>query len=293
MLKRLLLGASLAALSQSAALADDNALNTAGTQIGARYWYSVGRNAYNYYGDTTASVLVSRLTYGNLAGSSAELNGRGDTSFGAFFKGTLGGGAFSKGSLIDEDFPPAIVPYSQTRSNADGSFSFGNLDVGYSFIRQHDVRLGAFVGYGRWNEDIMASGCVQTGGNPNVCVPSLPSNWQGINETDKFDMLRLGLTADVNLTSRLRLSGDVAYVRTAQRARDVHNYTFGEDAAKGNGSGLQAEAVASYRLTDIFDIGIGGRYWRLNTTAVDAYDQRLDYNVSRYGLFLQAGLKLN
>src|SRR5437660_326565 len=41
-----------------------------GFEFGARYWYSTGRIGYNYYGDTTDSLLVSRLTYDKLTANS-------------------------------------------------------------------------------------------------------------------------------------------------------------------------------------------------------------------------------
>jgi len=46
----------------SGPMADDGTLDRAGFELGGRYWYSTGRIGYNYYGDTTTSLLVSRLT---------------------------------------------------------------------------------------------------------------------------------------------------------------------------------------------------------------------------------------
>ena len=51
----------------------------------------------------------------------------------------------------------------------------------------------------------------------------------------------------------------------------------------------------SVRLSDevAFNIGVGGRWWHLDTRAIDSFDQLLTYNTDRYGVFVQAGVKLN
>jgi len=69
------------------ALADDGTLDHSGFELGGRYWYSTGRIGYGYYGDTTTSLLVSRLTYEQLTANSGEIYVRGDTPWGIFAKG--------------------------------------------------------------------------------------------------------------------------------------------------------------------------------------------------------------
>ena len=114
-------------------------------------------------------------------------------------KGFIGAGGINGGQLLDEDFPPLTVPYSATTSDTNGTLSYGIIDVGYSLIRQPNFRLGPFVGYGRWNEFITASGCTQIGGNPDICQPAVPTSFALVNETDHWNLLRLGATADVML----------------------------------------------------------------------------------------------
>src|SRR6516165_3846416 len=98
MTKQLVLMALLAGcVPISAAGADDGTLDHAGLELGGRYWYSTGRIGYNYYGDTTTSLLVSRLTYEQLTANSGELYFRGDTSWGLFLKGFIGAGAVGSG----------------------------------------------------------------------------------------------------------------------------------------------------------------------------------------------------
>ena len=291
-----LLIALMVAAEPAAAVAEDGptGLERSGFELGARYWYSVGRNGYDYYADTTSALMVSRLTYDKLAASSGELYFRGDVPWGLFVKGVVGAGRSSGGNLLDEDFPPGIVPYSATTSSADATLSYGTIDLGYSVIRQPSFRLGMFAGYGRWNEGITASGCTQIATNPDICMPvTLPVSIPVINETDHWNLLRAGATVNVMLGERLKLTADAAYVRAYQKAIDNHFFTFGVDPASGSGNGFQVDGIVAYQLTDAFGVGLGGRWWHLSTNAIDSFDQLLTYRTDRYGVFLQGSLKLN
>src|SRR5262249_39211569 len=155
----------------SGPMADDGTLDRAGFEFGGRYWYSAGRIGYNYYGDTTTSLLVSRLTYDQLTANAGEVYFRGDVNWGFFVKGFIGAGGIAGGKLLDEDLPPLTVPYSETSSTVSGNLSYGTIDVGYSVIRQPSFRLGGFAGYGRWNEALTANGCTQLATNPVICQP--------------------------------------------------------------------------------------------------------------------------
>jgi hypothetical protein len=292
---RCLLIACLAVSLPVVARADDGPnLDRPGIELGARYWYSTGRVGYNYYGDTTTSLLVSRLTYDQLAASAGELYFRGDVSWGLFVKGFIGAGSISGGRLIDEDFPPLTLPYSETSSSTSGNLSYGAIDVGYSVVRQPSFRLGGFVGYGRWNEAITASGCTQLAANPDICQPfPLPASIAVINETDNWNLLRIGATADLMLGEHLKLTADAAYVRAWQKAVDDHFFTFGVDPASGSGNGFQIDAIASYQFTNAFGLGIGGRWWHLDTNAVDSFQQLETYHTDRYGVFFQGSYRLN
>jgi hypothetical protein len=268
-------------------------LDRSGLEFGGRYWYSTGRIGYNYYGDTTTTLLVSKLTYDQLTGNAGEFYFRGDTKWGFFVKGFAGAGGISGGRLTDEDLPFPGFPYSATTSTASGTLSYGTVDLGYSVIRQPGFRLGGFVGYGRWNEAITASGCTQIAANPFVCPVPVPASIAVVKETDNWDLLRVGVTADVMLGEHVKLTADAAYVRASQKATDDHFFTFGIDPASGTGQGFQIDAIVSYQFTSAFNIGIGGRWWHLDTNAIDAFQQLETYHADRYGVFVQGGLKFN
>jgi len=277
------------------AWAQDGTLDRPGVELGGRYWYSTGRIGYGYYGDTTTSLLVSRLTYEQLNANSGEIYVRGDTPWGIFAKGMIGAGSIGGGRLIDEDFPPVTFPYSSTSSTTSGSLSYGTVDLGYGVVRQPNFRLGGFAGYGRWNEDVTASGCTQLASAP-VCQPpfTIPTSVAVINERDNWNLLRVGATADLMLGEHVRLTADAAYVRAlSQKAVDDHFFTFGVDPASGSGNGFQLEAIAAYQFTNAVSLGIGGRWWHLNTNAIDSFQQLETYTVDRYGVFLQGAYRFN
>ena len=84
------------------------------------------------------------------------------TRRGVFVKGNFGVGNIDRGDLIDEDFPPAVVPYSNTLSEIkDSRMRFGSLDAGYNFLNWENGKLGAFAGYRYFYERINGFGCRQ------------------------------------------------------------------------------------------------------------------------------------
>jgi hypothetical protein len=264
---------------------------------GFRYWYSRGKNNYDYFADQTASLLVSRLSYTNLTANSGEFFFRADARHGLirnfFLKGYIGGGGVSGGRLSDEDLPPVVDPYSRTISSAAGNLRYGSIDLGYNVYADERIRLGAFVGFHSWFESADARGCSQIGGNPFICGSSLPSFVKVVSEKDRWNSLRVGTVIDVNLTDRLKWNGEIALISTSQRLQDTHYFTFGADPAKGHGGGFQAETILKYQFTDNLSVGIGARWWHVKTHAIDQFGQLLKYRTDRYGLFVQASYRFN
>lgn len=263
---------------------------------GIRYWLNKGGNSYDYFADETTTTRVSRLDYANLKSHSGELFFRADARRGLirnmFLKGYVGGGRLGGGKLYDEDFPPVMDVYSRTVSETSGKLRYASIDLGYNVYTDALFRLGAFVGFHTWFEKLDARGCIQTALNP-VCSPALPTSLRLISEKDRWNAFRLGAILDVNVTDRLKWTGEIALTSNSQRALDTHYFTFGDDPAKGHGGGFQAEMALAYRLTDRFDIGVGVRWWRATNHAVDAYGQLLKYRTDRFGLFGQASYRLN
>jgi hypothetical protein len=280
-------------------------------EVGLRFWYGKAKTGKNLY-DPSGSFLVSRLTYDNLSMFSAEAYGRFDLNTGWFVKGLVGGGGFRKGTLTDEDFPPGIAPYSATLSTLDDSFPFyASFDVGYNVFRGPDFRVGAFVGYNHLHEVVSAEGCGQIATNPFICgFFTIPETFKVITQDNNWNSLRVGLNGDVDITPRLKLGVDAAWLPMVWlRGADAHWLRIstlagdfsGPIPEDGTGWGYQLEGVLSYRVTDYITVGVGGRYWHMQTNGVTHFEgkvngfvaapQPVDWKTDNYGVFLQAGLK--
>ena len=70
----------------------------------------------------------------------------------------------------------------------------------------------------------------------------------------------------------------------------------------GNGWGYQLEGFLSYRVTEAASLGVGGRYWHMQTKGNTHFEdhivggggspQPVDWKIESFGVFLQGSLKL-
>ena len=120
---------------------------------------------------------------------------------------------------------------------------------------------------------------------------ALPTSVKVITEEDKWKAFRVGGVVDLWFTRDLKLTAEAAYARVWQNPLDIHYFTFGPDPASGDGHGVHVEAVLSYQVTYLFNVGVGGRWWHYETDAIDRFNQLLKYKTDRYGVFLQGSLK--
>ncbi len=264
---------------------------------GVRYWYSRGRNAYDYFADGSGNTRVSRLSYSKLEAHTGEMHARLDARHGLlsniFVKGYVGGGGVSGGRLTDEDFSPdTSALLGRTASKASGELRYASIDIGYNVYTSALLRLGAFAGFHTWLETIDAKGCAQTGVGSS-CVDPAPGAFRVVSEKDRWNSFRVGAVVDVNLSKRLKWSIDIALTSTSQRALDTHYIGANLFPAKGKGGGFQAETSLKYLAADNLTLGLGFRWWRLNSFASDTYGQLLKYRTDRYGIFAEANYRLN
>lgn len=270
-------------------------------EAGARYWYSWG-NFQSSNG--TATSLVSRLPYNNMEGHSGELFARLDSPFGVFVKGFVGGGGISHGTMYDEDWglPEELAAeptgYEITQSGINGSFNYFTADIGYNVLRGPDHKVGLFVGYNRYQVVMNTLGCDQmVAPGSGVCYPNIPSNQNLISEIDTWQSLRVGASAEVQLSDRFKVGADIAYLPYVHvDGLDIHRARNLYFPVSGTGNGVQAELMLSYRVFDAFSIGIGGRYWAMWTTTaqqVDAPTNAMTLSTDRYGVIVQASYKFN
>jgi hypothetical protein len=157
--------------------------------------------------------------------------------------------------------------------------------------------VGAFVGFHFLRESANAAGCVQQQPNQNICAPSISTGVRAITETANWYSARVGVAAEWNVTRRFKLSGSAAWVPyTKLDATDEHwlrNDLPFATPETGHGSGAQFEAIASYAVSDSFNVGIGGRYWNMNARGdadfalAGGTTQPIHVKYERYGVFLQ------
>lgn len=273
------------------------ALQQFGFEVGGRYWYSWGRHKYDLglgRRDPVASYsLISRLTYDDIDASTGEVTGRVTAPWNLFAKGFLGGGTITGGHMNDEDFNipgdnVARIPYTNTLSpKVTGDIpTYGTIDVGYDWWRAPTYRVGTYVGYNYYAETMGAYGVYQTANpegpfGPAVGPPLPPTGHAIITQEATWQSLRLGASGEFNLTPRLKLSGDAAFLPyVSVDAQDIHYQ--GNTAAIasinplfGHGVGTQLEAMLSYDITDRLSLGVGARYWAMWTTDA-SFERKFD-----------------
>src|SRR6185369_4889023 len=77
--------------------------------------------------------------------------------------------------------------------------------------------------------------------------------------------IRLGIGGEWNVTDRFKVSANAAWLPfTRLDAADAHLLRIdlsGGTPEGGTGGGVQLEGIASYALSDSFNVGVGARYW--------------------------------
>jgi hypothetical protein len=195
-----------------------------------------------------------------------------------------------------------ISPYSNTIGNASGQLSYATADLGYDVVRGPGYKVGAFVGYNIYTENITSTTCSQVAlPASDLCNP--PINTFILGENNKWQSLRVGTSSEVMLTPYLRLTADMAFLPYVNYwGQDFHPLRPFLAEEKGTGIGAQTEVFLDYFVTPQFSIGIGGRYWSMwTTTGIDCHEppdgfcpvplSNLQYKTERYGMTLQTSYK--
>ncbi|MDI9819919.1 MULTISPECIES: hypothetical protein [unclassified Legionella] len=289
---------------------------------GLRYWYSTGNITWNHNPSLIEPLLgnpASILTYSGMHGHTAEVYFRAEHNSGLFIKGYVGGGGISSGSLDDEDFLSGQIKFFNTLSSLkSGNIRYINVDFGVTLsegtseksLLNNKFRIDSFWGYLYWNEKVHAFGvrCKPDDVEGIFCGPPgfihIPFSVNGISNELEWNALRLGLTGETSISSRLKLSIEAAYLPLADMS-DKDSHYLREDLEdgpnvilKGMGRGWMLEAIADYELIPHFNIGLGGRYWDLRSDGkvwfgglnVETPLNRL--RSKRYGIFAQASLQI-
>ena len=275
-------------------------------EFGTRYWYSSGD--FQWDNKDSVGTIQSRLTYSGLTAHSGEVFGRVDTPMNVFLKGQAGLGSVVGGTMNDEDWGIfGVISYSNTVSNeGNGKLTYATLDAGYDLFRGAGYKVGPFIGFNRYTQKTETRGCVQIANPLFPCLAPGDNTLVGTQDTT-WDSVRVGTSAEVNLSDRLKLSADAAYLPYVWfNGRDDHllrpTETYFTQSGSG-GHGVQAEAVLSYDVTDHLNIGVGARYWSmwsdgtftctgcggLGVTSDPPNPERI--SADRYGVLLQGAYK--
>jgi len=289
----------------SAAAADPFILTTETAQFTSsfalRYWYGLGNTSKDLYG-FTRNDLVSRLTYSGMQSHSLEMVARVDHSSGLFWKGYAGGGLLTQGNLQDEDFPPDTTPYSSTNSTLQNqSLGYISFDFGGALLRGSDFRIDGFVGYHYLHARMKAFGCQQTAANPDICTGGIPTSVAVIVEDDTWQGVRVGLNADIPLADRWRFDLEAAWLPYVWFS-GTDNHLLRPDLPfptfqDGHGWGYQLEGLLSYQVDDSISVGLGGRYWHMESSGDAHFEmfggspQPIDFKTNIYGVFVQGSYR--
>jgi opacity protein-like surface antigen/outer membrane protease len=273
-------------------------------ETGARYFYSSGSHRYTLGSALTPGQTNSRLTYRNFNAQAGESFGRLDHNpTGLFLKGFLGSGyVLRSGRLNDEDFPPALNPYSNTVSPIrDGDIAYASIDAGYDVLRGENYKLGAFIGFQYYAELVNAFGCRQVGGG-GVCAGAgaVPTNVKSLTEDAHWYALRVGLGGEVRF-DRFKLSLEGAYIPTVELTGNDRHWLrpdINPLPQRANGDGYFFEGVVSYDFTPRISFGVGARYWRMTasggrTQFPFAPASPTKFETERYGAFAQFSYKIS
>jgi len=283
-----------------------------GSEVGGRYVYAWTR----FQQDLGNKPLVlpinnSRLTWDNLGTNGGELFARIDTPENVMVKGFVGLGQGDQGHIYDEDWgllqgDPVthVFAYQLTQHATTTKIDYFTLDVGYDWLRGPDYKVASYVGYNYFHYAMNALGCTfLMFSPPQACDPAAPPRQLTLQEEDTWISWRLGTSAELMLTPRLKLSGDVAYLPYVRYA-GVDNHplrTTGPSTyspARGHGTGVQVEGLLSYDITSQLSVGAGGRYWSMSIphgtsdffTAGNFVPQR--FAVEHTAVFVQGSYKL-
>src|SRR5262249_183933 len=156
--------------------------------------------------------------------------------------------------------------------------------------------------------------CGQLATNPNVCAGGIPDVFRVITQVNDWNSVRVGVDAAVEI-NRVKLSVDAAYLphvnlsgpdshlaRIHPRNR-VTRPVHGANPEDGTGWGVELDALLSMRLNDYLSVGLGGRYWHMETTTgtahfeghvigFNALPQPVKWRSDNFGVFLQSSVKL-
>jgi outer membrane protease len=167
-------------------------------------------------------------------------------------------------------------------------------------LRRDGFSLGGFVGYQYDAELLNGHGCQQVARN-GICAgrSAVPDQVKVLGETLRWNALRVGLIGEARF-DRVRVSLEGAYL-PAVSLEGVDRHWLRPDInplpQQGHGDGYFAEGIVSYDVTPRVSVGVGGRYWRMQTDSgavkfLTYPRSPTKFETDRYGAFAQISYRL-
>jgi hypothetical protein len=246
-------------------------------EVGVRYWVSSGQTRSSHDASGVDPILgnpTSTLSYDNLGAHSVELYGRKGLGESWFVKGNAGVGAVTHGRLVDQDFARSQILVFETTSGLNGKLYYGTIDFGREVAKRGDSTFGLFAGYQHWNERLDAYGASNSG-DPFFVFTALPGNAVPvISNQQMWDSARIGAQMR-SVRGRTRFQAELALIPYA-RYRNEDSHWLRQDTlgpapnviATGRGRGAQLEFEVRRSYPDYFglELGVGYRFWRMEST---------------------------
>lgn len=247
-------------------VASESAMSDWSGEFGTRMGWTAGHLAKNLYSSTTVNQLNSKLTWSGQDGMNLEGFGKLDHTSGIVVSALIGGAQLNGSSMHDEDFVPAVNPYSNTvsRTKNGGNF-YATVDIGYKVLSGDSWKLIEFIGFNYYEDRLIAYGCNQTTASTICSGGSIVGGQMTLSQSEKWSSMRVGLGGEFNVTDHISLVGQAAWLPFS-RLEAVDNHWLRSDinpmkeSAIGH-QGYQLEAIASYKLTDRVSVGVGARHW--------------------------------
>jgi outer membrane protease len=253
-------------------------------EVSARYWYSTGKINFGFAnGNPLFGNPTSTLDWSKLSANTGELHARLTHDSGFFLKGSIGAGQIGNGQIIDRDFFTGQISFSDTYSRTSGDrLRYGIIDAGYALQTATGHRIGAFAGYMYWKEKVTAFGvrCNPDDVGGALCgAPGtvlVPFDVMALGYEPTWHALRIGADAKYQITSKLSVSGEVAWIPWAN-LRNLDSHFLRADLApspniistSSAGRGVTAEAFINYEIFPNIEISAGLRYWALSANSGD------------------------
>jgi outer membrane protease len=280
-------------------------------EVGARYWYSGGRQHFAFTnGNPAFGDPTSTLDWRGTTAHSAEVFARLDhLPTGLFVKGTANFGFINSGKMQDRDYFGGQTLFADTNSEVKGStFVSATIDIGYAFSPAPGMRVGGFVGYHYWREKATAYGARCNFADGKTCLDVgqllVDYNTAVVTFEPTWHAFRIGVDGFLAITDRWSTTMELAIVPFAS-LQNKDSHLLREHATDlgpapnvitdAKGFGVEAEVFLNYALTPNIEIGAGARYWQLLTRSgtvrfgpnFDTSPPLRTFDQSRYGVLLQ------